>query len=67
MINKLKRIPAWAKSRHASSVTVGVAALAYAALLYVGESRDLALAVAAAVVFVGVPVLNALTDSDTTE
>ena len=59
MIEKLKAIPAWAKSRHASSVAVGIGALAYAVTLWLGDSRDVALAVAAAVVFLGVPALNA--------
>jgi len=61
MIEKLKAAAPYAKSHRASSYAVGVGLGLYAAALLLGAPRDVAGAIAAAVICIGVPVLNEFT------
>jgi len=65
MIEQLKRAQEYAQSRRASSVFLGLALAAYALLIeFRGWSVDTSAAIAAAVVLIGVTILNEIREGD---
>jgi len=58
VLSKLKAVTDYAKSRHASSVVVGLAMAGYAAGVYFGVSREVLIPAAVSLVLILVPLAN---------